>query len=76
MFIVNKVNPCKMLSFRQISDVVLIRVCLSLERQVHVGLIPIPILNQPEKKLYAIPNEEWEHQHFLLLDAMYFFVID
>ena len=63
-----------MFPYVQIVDGVLIGVCLSLERYVLVCRRSIAILDEPNKPLDAVPQEEEDDEHFLLLTQVYVLV--
>lgn len=69
-------NPLKSLSAGEVADFALVGISLPLERDVSIRRVPVPILKQTENELKAVPNEEKEYQHLLLLTLMDFFMVD
>lgn len=53
-----------------------IPISLSFKTYIHIRLIPVAILRQPEKPFYDIENVEWQEEQFPLLRCMDTLVID
>lgn len=69
-------NPLKSLSVGEVADFALVGISLPLERDVSIRRVPVPILEQTENELKAVPKEEREYQHFFLLALMDFFMVN
>lgn len=61
---------------RQIGQVMPVRVSLSLKRDIHIGLVPRPILTKTYHPLYQIYDIKRQPQHLALLSRMYLFMVD
>ena len=59
----------------QIVQVGLMMIGLLLKADVEISFLPVPVLEEQEEPLYAVPHEEWDIQEFPLLGSMNQFMI-
>ena len=69
-------NPSVSLSAGQVVQVVPVPIGLALERDVHIGLVGVAILQQTHRPFEDVEKIERHPQQFLLLRGVYAFVID
>ena len=60
----------------EVAHIKLILIRLTLKRDIPVCLAGVPVLEQAEEVFDAVPNEEREYHHLLLLLAMNIFMVD
>lgn len=69
-------RPCVPLAARQVQGVALTRVRLTLERDVPVCLIEVPVLHEPHQPLHEVPQVKGHVEHLPHLRGVYRLVVN